>query len=81
VSLATCFQHTSENYPIKVKWFVMNQPYPITRVIRCDTRYGSAVLLTSQESENGLKKFLLPRRYSNVMIDEDLKTNSGKKVV
>jgi hypothetical protein len=60
--------------PIKVNCLVGDQPYLITCVEHCDTRYGSAVLLIIQKSVNSLKKLFLPRRYSNVIIDEELKT-------
>jgi hypothetical protein len=82
MSLATCSQQTSESYTIKVSCLVKNQPYPITCVERLDTRYGPAVLLPIQESENSLKKVFLPRRHSDVMIDEDLVIiNSGNKKI
>jgi hypothetical protein len=80
MSLATRFQQTSSNYIIKVNCLVKDQPYPITRAERCVTRNGPAVLLTIQESENNLKKVFLPRRYSEIMTDEDLThINSGKE--
>jgi hypothetical protein len=72
MSLATRFQQTSSNYIIKVNCLVKEQPYPITRAERCDTRYGPAVLLTIRESENSSKKVFLPRRYSKIMTDGDL---------
>jgi hypothetical protein len=72
MSLATRFQQTSSNYIIKVNCLVKDQPYPITRAERCDTRYGPAVLFTIRESENSFKKVFLPRRYSEIMTDEDL---------
>jgi hypothetical protein len=44
-----------------------------------DTRYGPAVRLTIRESENSLKVFL-PRRYSEIMTNEDLTNiNSGNE--
>jgi hypothetical protein len=79
-SLAARFQQTSSSYTIKPNCLVKNHPHPITRAEPCDTRYGPAVLLTIGESENSLKKFFLPRRYSDVMTNEDLANiNSGKK--
>jgi hypothetical protein len=77
MSLATCFQQTSESYIVRLNYLVKNQPYPITCVERCDNRYGPTVLLTIQES----KKVFLPRRYSEIMTDENLENiNSGNKI-
>jgi hypothetical protein len=79
MSLAAFFQQTSTDYTINLNCLVKAQPYPITCAERCNTRYGPAVLLTIQESENSLKAFL-PRRYSEIMTDEDLTNiNSGKE--
>jgi hypothetical protein len=81
MSLAICFQQTSESYTIKVNGLVKDRPYPITRAERCETQYGPAVLLTIQESENSTKKFFLPRRYSDVMIDKDLENKFWKQKI
>jgi hypothetical protein len=80
MSLAARFQHTSTSYTIRLSKLVMDQPYMIIRADRCDTRCGPAVLLTIHESENSFKKVFLPRRYGDVMTDEDLTNiNSGSK--
>jgi hypothetical protein len=79
MSLAAHFQQTSSNYTIKLNRLVKDQQYPITCAKRDTTRFGPAVLLTIWESENSLKVFL-PRRYSEIMTDEDLtNVNSGKE--
>jgi uncharacterized protein YbaR (Trm112 family) len=78
MSLAARFQQTSESYAIKLVTPFKNQPYPIKKADRCDTRFGPAVLRTIQESENSLRKVFLPGRYSAVMTDDDLTDiNSG----
>jgi hypothetical protein len=77
--LATRFQQTTESYTVRLNCLVKNQPYPITCAERLDTRYGPAVLLTIEESENSLKKVFLPRRYSDVMIDDDLENKFWKQ--
>jgi hypothetical protein len=48
------------------------KPYPITQAQHVGTRFGPTVLLSIRGSEFGLKKLFLPRRYSEVITDEDI---------
>jgi hypothetical protein len=55
------------------------KPYPITYAQRVGTRFGPTVLTSIRESEFALRKEFLPRRYSEVITDEDVERfNHGK---
>jgi hypothetical protein len=55
------------------------KPYPITHAQGVGTRFGTTVLTSIRESEFALWKEFLPRRYSEVITDEDIERfNEGK---
>jgi hypothetical protein len=44
MSLTQRFQQASETYIINLDKLIQDQPYPIIKVERCDTRYDPAVI-------------------------------------
>jgi hypothetical protein len=79
MSLAKRFVEASSCHTIKIVSLDTGKPYPITHAQRVGTRFGPTVLLTLRERELGLKKLFLPRRYGDVITDEDIERfNQGK---
>jgi hypothetical protein len=67
-------QDVSGGFPcptVKIGFLDTEKPYPITHALRVGTRFGPTVL-SIHESEFALKKLFLPRRYSEVITDEDI---------
>lgn len=79
MSLAKKFVEASSCHTVKIGSLDTGKPYPITQAQRVGTRFGPTVLLSIRQSELGLKKLFLPRRYSEVITDEDIERfNQGK---
>jgi hypothetical protein len=71
MSLAKKFQEASTCHTVKIGSLDTEKPYPITHAHSVGTPFGPTVLLSIPESEFALKVFL-PRRYSEVITDEDI---------
>ena len=46
--------------------------YPIVHAERINTRYGQSVLVAIMDSPSSSVKFFLPRRYGDVVFDQDM---------
>ena len=57
-----------------------DQQYPIVHAERINTRYGQSVLLDILDSPTTSVKVLLPKRYGDVLSDEDLQVINSKRV-
>jgi hypothetical protein len=79
MALAKRFQKTSTCYTVKIGSLDTDRPYPITHAKHIDTRFGPAILLSIRDSEFTLKVFL-PRRYSEVVTDEDIESFNRAKL-
>ena len=56
-----------------------DQQYPVVHAERVNTRYGPSVLLAILENSTFSMKFFLPKRYCEVVSDEDTEViNSGR---
>ena len=56
-----------------------DQQYPVVHAERVNTRYGPSVLLAILENSASSVKVFLPRRYGEVVSDEDIEDiNSGR---
>ena len=79
MSLAQKFLEASACITVKIGSLDTETPYPIQHAQRIGTRFGPTVLLSIRDSEFTLKKVFLPRRYSEVVTDEDItRINSGR---
>ena len=62
---------------VNISSLVVNRLYPIVRAKRITTKFGSTVLLSIRDSDEQLVQIFLPKRYANVVSDEDMaKINS-----
>jgi hypothetical protein len=78
MSLAKKFLEASACLTIMIGSLDTEKPNTMTHVQRIDTRFGPTVLISIRDSEFALKMFL-PRRYSEVVTDEDItRFNSNK---
>ena len=50
----------------------VDRRYPILEGYRADTRYGPTVIFKLSETENSTIKICLPKRYVDVITDQDL---------
>jgi len=51
---------------------ILNRPYPIVHAKRINTKYGPTVLLSIRDVDEKIVDIFLPKRYANVVTDEDL---------
>ena len=72
MELSRRFQEASTCYMIKTGSLQNERPYPITLAEWVDMRFGPAVLLSIRDSAFCVKKAFLPRRYGDVVTDEDI---------
>jgi hypothetical protein len=79
MSLAKKFMEASTCLTVKIGSLDTERPYNITHAQRVGTRFGPTILLSIRDSEFTLRKVFLPRRYSEVVSDEDIdRINSHK---
>ena len=62
---------TTANTSISMNSLVINRLYPIVHAKRVNTKYGPTVLLSLRDSDEKLVQIFLPKRYANVVTDED----------
>ena len=59
---------------------VPDQKYPLVHVERINTRYGQSVQLAILDSPTFSVNVFLPRRYGDVVLDEDLQAINSERV-
>ena len=57
-----------------------DRAYPIVHAERITTRYGQSVLVAIMDSPSSTMKIFLPRRYGDVVSDEDLEAINSQRV-
>ena len=57
-----------------------SEHYPIVHVERINTRYGQSVLLAIWDPPTTTVKVFLPKRYGDVVSEEDLQVITSKRV-
>jgi hypothetical protein len=79
MSLAQKFMEVSACLTVTIGSLDTEKPYPIQHAQRVGIRFGPTILMSIRDSEFTLKKLFLPRRYSEVITDEDIdRINSGR---
>jgi len=58
----------------------LNRPHPIVRVKRITTKFGSTVLLSIRDTDEQVVQMFLPKRYANVVSDEDIGKINSKSI-
>ena len=79
MDLAKSFEVATAYTSVNLTSLESNKLYPIFRA-EITTKYGPTVLLTLRVSETGIVQVFLPKRYSDVMSDEDMDSINSKAV-
>jgi hypothetical protein len=58
-----------------------DQQYPIVHAERINTRYGQSVLLAILDSPTTSIKVFMPKRYGDVVSEEDLRVINSKRMI
>jgi len=66
------FQQVSFSRLVPASSLTVDRRYPILEGYRADTRYEPTVILKLSETENSTIKICLPKRYVDVLTDQDL---------
>jgi hypothetical protein len=81
MDLSTRFEEASTSSPtVSVGSLTLGGKYPILYAKRISSIYGSTVLLTLQTSDSACVQTFLPKRYADVVSDDDI-TKIRKKDV
>jgi hypothetical protein len=78
MDLSTKFKMTSSCSTIWVSSLKMDIPYPIERAEKIQTRYGETILTLKKSTETFVKVFL-PKRYVDLITEDDIKSVNEKK--
>jgi len=72
------FKMASSARLVSAMSLVVGRRYPILGGERAVTRFGPTIILRLSESQNSIIKICLPKRYMEVITDDDLNTlNTG----
>ena len=66
------FQQVSISRLVPASSLTVDRRYPILEGYRADTRYGPTVILKLSETEDNTLKICLPKRYVDVLTDQDI---------
>jgi len=80
MDLAKRFEKATSSTLVNISSLEMNKLYPIVRAKRINTKFGSTVLLSIRDSEPKIVQIFLPKRYSDVVSDDDMGKNNSKAV-
>ena len=80
MNLTKRFEEETTYASVNVNTLEQHKLYPIIRVKRIPTRYGPTVVPTLRIAETGIVQLLLPKRYSDVVSDEDIEAFNSKAV-
>ena len=72
MDLAKRFEEATFGSSFNIGSLVINRLYPIIHAKRINTKYGPTVLLSIRDSDEKLVEIFLPKRYANVVSDEDI---------
>jgi phosphatidylethanolamine-binding protein (PEBP) family uncharacterized protein len=81
MDLSTRFEEASTSSPtVSVGSLTLGKKYPILYAKRMSSKYGSTVLLTLQTSDSAGVQTFLPKRYADVVSDDDITKIRNKDV-
>ena len=79
MDLAKRFEEATSSTSFNISSLVMNRLYPIVCAKRINTKFGSTVLLSIRDSNENVQIFL-PKRYSDIVSDNDMEKINSKAV-
>ena len=71
---------TIANNSICINSLIMNRPYPKVHAERVSTKYGPKLLLSLRDSDGKLVQIILPKRYENIVTDEDMEKINSRSI-
>jgi len=80
MDLAKHFEGATTYSSVNLSSFETNKLYPIGHAKRITTKYGPTILLLLQVSETNIVLVFLPKRYSDVVSDDDMENINSKAV-
>jgi len=80
MELVKRFEVVTSNTSINISSLVINRLYPIVHAKRINTIYGPTVLLLIRDSDEKLFQISLPKRYSNIVSDEDMEKINSRSI-
>jgi len=80
MELATGFEEATSSTSVNISSLVINRLYPTVDAKRINTKYGPSVLLSIRDSDEKLLQIFLPKRYANVVSDEDMEKINSRSV-
>jgi len=80
MDLTERFEEATAYASVNVITLEQHKLYPIIRAKRIPTRYGHTVVLTLRIAETDFVQVFLPKRYSDVVSDEDIDVINSKAV-
>ena len=79
MDLAKRFEEATGYTSVNLNFLESIKLYPIVRAKRFTAKYGSTVLLSLRVLETSIVQVFLPKRYSDVMYDENMESISFKQ--
>jgi len=80
MDVAKRFEEATSSTSVNISSLEMNNLYPIVHAIRINTTFGSTVLLSIRDFEANIVQIFPPKRYSDVVSDDDMKKINSKAI-
>jgi hypothetical protein len=80
MDLAAKLKLTSSYQTVRILSLKMDSPYPIGRAEKIQTRHGEKIL-TLQEFQQAFMKVFLPKRYGELLTEDDIKFVNERTVI
>jgi len=73
MDLAKRFEEANSSTSVIISTSLINILYPIVRAKPINTKFEPTILLSIRESDENIVQIFLPKRYGDVVYDDDIK--------
>jgi len=80
MDLAKRFEESTTTASVNISSLILNRPYPTVHAKWINTKYGPTVLLSIRDVDEKFVDIFLPKRYANIVTDEDLENINSRSV-
>jgi len=80
MDLAKRFQEAHATASVNISSLILNKSYPFVHAKRINTKYGPTVLLSIRDFDDKFVDIFLPKRYANIMNNENLENINSRSV-